>query len=47
MRNADFLRFDMGQVYMIVAIAIVPVMIIYLLMSKFIVRGVAVGSVKG
>lgn len=47
MRSADFLKFDMGQVYMIIAIAIVPVIIIYLLMSKFIVRGVAVGSVKG
>lgn len=47
MRSADFLKFDMGQVYMIIAVAIVPVMIIYLLMSKFIVRGVAVGSVKG
>jgi len=47
LRSADFLRFDMGQVYMLIAIAIVPVMVIYFMLSKFIVRGVAVGSVKG
>ena len=39
--------FDMGKVYMMVAIAILPVIIVYLLLSKFIVRGVALGGVKG
>lgn len=47
LRGADFLRFDMGQIYMLIAIAIIPVIIIYLCLSKFIVRGVAIGSVKG
>lgn len=47
LRSADFLRFDMGQVYMLIMIAIVPVIIIYLLLSKYIVSGVTVGSVKG
>lgn len=47
LRSADFLKFDMGQVYMLVAIAIVPVIIVYLFLSKFIIRGVAVGAVKG
>ena len=47
LRSADFLKFDMGQVYMMVAIAILPVIIVYLLLSKFIVRGVALGGVKG
>ncbi|WRS27199.1 carbohydrate ABC transporter permease [Oscillospiraceae bacterium MB08-C2-2] len=47
LRSADFMKFDMGQVYTLVAIAIVPVIIVYLLLSKFIVRGVALGSVKG
>ena len=37
----------MGKVYMMVAIAILPVIIVYLLLSKFIVRGVALGGVKG
>ena len=29
LRSADFLKFDMGKVYMLVAIAIVPIIIIY------------------
>ena len=45
--SADFLKFDMGQVYMLIAIAIMPVIIIYLFLSKFIVAGVALGGVKG
>ncbi|WP_124066300.1 carbohydrate ABC transporter permease [Clostridium sp. E02] len=47
LRSADFLKFDMGQVYMLIAIAIVPVAVIYLLLSKFIIGGVTAGSVKG
>jgi len=47
LRSADFLKFDMGQVYMLVAIAILPVIIVYLFLSKFIVAGVALGGVKG
>ncbi len=47
LRSADFLKFDMGQVYMMVTIAIIPVVIVYLFLSKYIVRGVALGSVKG
>ena len=42
---------DMGPRFMptvtLVAIAILPVIIVYLLLSKFIVRGVALGGVKG
>ncbi|WP_457945503.1 carbohydrate ABC transporter permease [Caproiciproducens sp. LBM24188] len=47
LRSADFLKFDLGQVYMLITIAIVPVIIIYLILSKYIVRGVALGGVKG
>ncbi|HCR43327.1 MAG TPA: sugar ABC transporter permease [Ruminococcaceae bacterium] len=47
LRNADFLRFDLGQVYMLINISIIPIIIIYLFLSKYIVRGVALGSVKG
>lgn len=46
LRSADFLKFDMGKVYMLVFLAILPIIIIYLLLSKFIVRGVALGGVK-
>jgi multiple sugar transport system permease protein len=47
LRSADFLKFDMGQVYMLIGISIFPVMIVYFCFSKFIVQGVALGSVKG
>ncbi|MEY8351861.1 carbohydrate ABC transporter permease [Lachnospiraceae bacterium 54-53] len=47
LRSADFLKFDMGQVYMLITIAIIPVAVIYLCLSKFIISGVTAGSVKG
>ncbi|MBR1751794.1 MAG: carbohydrate ABC transporter permease [Ruminococcus sp.] len=47
LRSADFLKFDLGQVYMMIFVAIIPVVIVYLALSKFIIRGVALGSVKG
>ena len=47
LRNADWLKFDMGQVYMMIAFSIFPVVIVYLILSKHIVQGVALGSVKG
>lgn len=47
LRSADFLKFDMGQVYMMIAISILPVIVVYLCLSRFIVAGVALGSVKG
>ena len=47
LRSTDWLNFDMGQVYMMIAFSILPVIIVYLFLSKFIVQGVAMGSVKG
>lgn len=47
LRAADFLKFDMGQVYVMIAFAIFPVVVVYLILSKYIVGGVAAGSVKG
>lgn len=47
LRSADFLKFDMGQVYMMIAISIFPVVIVYLFLSRSIVQGIAIGSVKG
>lgn len=47
LRNADWLKFDMGQVYVMIAFSIFPVIIIYLLLSQYIVGGVTLGSVKG
>lgn len=47
LRSADFTKFDMGQLYMMIAFSIFPVIVVYLLLSKFIVQGVTLGSVKG
>ncbi|MDO4621313.1 MAG: carbohydrate ABC transporter permease [Lachnospiraceae bacterium] len=47
LRSADWLKFDMGQVYVMIAFSILPVVIVYLFLSRYIVQGVAVGSVKG
>lgn len=47
LRSADFLKFDMGQVYVMIAFAILPVIVVYLCLSKFIVGGVTLGGVKG
>lgn len=46
-RSADYAKFDMGAVYMAIAISILPVAIVYLILSKFIIRGIALGAVKG
>lgn len=46
LRGADFMTQDMGKVYMMIAVAIVPIILIYLLLSKYIVDGVALGGVK-
>ncbi len=47
LRSADFLKFDMGQVYMMIAFSIFPVILVYLLLSRYIVGGVTLGGVKG
>ena len=47
LRSADFTKFDMGQLYMMIALSILPVVVVYLFLSKFIVKGVTAGSVKG
>lgn len=46
LRAADWLKFDMGQVYMMIAFFIFPVILVYLVLSRQIVQGVAMGSVK-
>ena len=47
LRAADWLKFDMGQVYVMIAFSIFPVIVVYLILSRQIVQGVAIGSVKG
>ena len=47
LRSADYSKFDMGKVYMFILLAILPVMITYIILSKSIIKGVTAGSVKG
>ena len=47
LRSADYSKFDMGKVYMFILLAILPVLIVYLILSRFIIKGVTAGSVKG
>lgn len=47
LRSQDPSHLDFGQVYMSIAFSIFPVVLVYLFLSRFIVQGVTVGSVKG
>lgn len=38
---------DMGVQYLAIALSVLPVIVIYFFLSKFIVKGVALGAVKG
>lgn len=46
LRGADYMNSDMGKIYMMITVAIVPIIIVYLLLSKFIIAGVTLGGVK-
>lgn len=47
LRSMDWSNLDTGVVYAMIALSIFPVIIVYLFLSKFIVQGVSMGSVKG
>lgn len=47
LRSADYSKFDMGKVYMFILLAILPVMVVYMCLSKHIIKGVTAGSLKG
>lgn len=44
--GADYMNFNMGKIYMMITVAIVPIIIVYLLLSKYIIAGVTLGGVK-
>ena len=46
LRGADYMNFDMGKIYMMITVAILPIIIVYLLLSKYIIAGVTLGGVK-
>ncbi len=45
-RGADYMSFDMGIIYMLLSMAVVPLIIIYIFLSKYIVGGATAGGVK-
>ena len=46
LRGADYMNFDMGKIYMMIMVAIVPIILVYLLLSKYIIAGITLGGVK-
>lgn len=47
LRSADYMRFDMGKVYMMIFVSIIPLVIVYFILSQYIIKGLTLGSVKG
>ena len=47
LRGADYMNFDMGKIYMMITVPIVPIILVYLILSKYIIEGVTLGGVKG
>ncbi|MDY0210799.1 MAG: carbohydrate ABC transporter permease [Acholeplasma sp.] len=47
LKNSSPDTFDLGPVYMFMVLAIVPMLIVYLIFSRQIIKGVTLGSVKG
>lgn len=47
LRGADYMNRDMGKIYMMILVAIVPIILVYLFLSKYIIAGVTLGGVKG
>ncbi len=45
-RGADYMMFDMGIIYTLLTAAILPLIIIYIFLSKYIIGGVTTGGVK-
>ena len=46
-KGQQFFKTVMGKVYMFILLAILPVVIVYIFLSKSIIKGVTAGSVKG
>ena len=46
LRGADYMNFDMGKIYTMIMVAIVPIIIVYLFLSKYIIAGITLGGAK-
>ena len=47
LRSSNYASFDNGLIYMVIAFSILPSVIIYLFLSRFIISGITSGGVKG
>lgn len=47
LRGADYMNRDLGKIYMMILVAILPIVLVYLFLSKYIIAGVTLGGVKG
>lgn len=47
LQSSDPTTFDVGVVYVLMAMAIIPLVIVYFVFSKYIIKGITLGSVKG
>ena len=47
LRSSNPATFDLGLIYMILTLSIVPLLVVYLMLSRMIIGGLTAGSVKG
>lgn len=47
LRSASYQTFSLAQQYVAICIAIIPLVIVYFILSRYIIAGVTLGSVKG
>jgi multiple sugar transport system permease protein len=47
LRSGDYANFDNGLIYMVIAFSILPSIVIYLCLSRFIISGITSGGIKG
>jgi multiple sugar transport system permease protein len=45
--KGDIYKTEYGAVYLALTLSVLPLLIIYFILSKYIIAGVALGSVKG
>lgn len=46
-KNSDPRTFDLGMVYMLITVAVIPILIVYLIFSRSIIKNLTSGAVKG
>jgi multiple sugar transport system permease protein len=46
MLRGDIYRAEMGGIYLGIAVSLVPILIFYAFMSRFIISGITMGSIK-